>query len=57
MPIHEGLHAVLVSTSPGGFSRLREGQVEKTKGMEILLYKQILIAGLIQFGKGKAQGR
>lgn len=42
VPIPEGLHAVLVSTSPGGCSGVREGQAETIKGMELLLYKQLL---------------
>jgi len=42
VPTPEGLHAVLVSTSTGGCSRVREGQGEPTERMELLLYKQIL---------------
>lgn len=42
MPTPDEPHAVLISPSPGGCSRLRKGQAETIKGMELLLYKQIL---------------
>lgn len=42
VPIPEGLHAGLVTLSPGGCSGLLEGQAETMKGMELLLYKHIL---------------